>query len=106
MKERPILMSAPMVKAILEGRKSQTRRFVKPQPLSISWFAHQNEWCAQVADQEYKLQPCPYGQPGDQLWVKESHWHVDAPGFGDRPCVLYDDEFDLYQDESWRLLKD
>ncbi len=75
MKERPILFSAPMVRAILEGRKTQTRRVVKqylPSPramagtkpvpddlvLRSSGFAHRNT--------------CPYGQPGDRLWVREA----------------------------------
>jgi len=56
MKERPILFSGPMVRAILEGRKTQTRRIVKPQPVETEW--------RRIA--------CPYGQPGDRLWVKET----------------------------------
>jgi len=75
MKERPILFSAPMVRAILDGSKTQTRRAVKriintdlgdcikdvdglPSRLD---FAPQNWEC------------CPYGQPGDRLWVRETH---------------------------------
>ena len=54
MKERPILFSAPMVMAILAGTKTQTRRVIKPQP-SVA-------------------QNCPYGTPGDHLWVKETFW--------------------------------
>ena len=79
MKERPILFSGAMVRAILEGRKSQTRRVVKPQPAG--------EWAAPGKT------TCPYGQPGDRLWVKESFWGCDLPGYGDQPCVVYDDEW-------------
>lgn len=48
LKERPILMSAPMVRAILEGRKTQTRRVAKI------------------------TSRCPHGVPGDRLWVRET----------------------------------
>ena len=65
-KERPILFSAPMVRAILEGRKTVTRRPVKGAGLNF------------LADftPEYVAMPensfCPYGKPGDQLWVRET----------------------------------
>ena len=59
MKSRPILFSGPMVRAILEGRKSQTRRPLKPQPI-----------CGD--DPNWIRPPCPYGEPGDRLWVRES----------------------------------
>ena len=80
-KERPILFSGPMVQALLDGRKTQTRRMVKPQPLEMSWFEHQQGFCARVregtGDAEhpaYVMAPCPYGMPGDRLWVRETHY--------------------------------
>jgi len=63
MKSRPILFSAPMVRAILEGRKTQTRRLYKSR-LSDAVNAPNGPL--------YAL-PSPYGSPGDQLWVKETH---------------------------------
>lgn len=79
-KERPILFSGEMVRAILEGRKTQTRRVVKPQPVSPgdgayfdaynggpqwNWWAPDNkQYLAQIIN-------CPYGKPGDRLWVRE-----------------------------------
>lgn len=71
MKERPILFSAPMVRAILEGRKSQTRRVVKDTGLyAIDASIHGEE----VARRELAALAtrCPYGQSGDQLWVREA----------------------------------
>lgn len=70
MKEIPILFSGPMVKAILEGRKTQTRRVVKP-----SWIAAADaagESWGPEGDQNYWAGVCPYGQPGDRLWVRET----------------------------------
>lgn len=92
MKERPILFSGPMVRAILAGTKTQTRRAMKPQPtdefrvLAVEWYSPEYE------DRHGELQPgedifgvygdeegykCPYGAPGDRLWVRET-WR--APG--------------------------
>lgn len=68
MKERPILFSAPMVQAILEGRKTQTRRVVKGRPLQ--WLTEHFFKPEFVACAENHL--CPYGHIGDRLWVRES----------------------------------
>jgi len=70
MKERPILFSGPMVRAILEGRKTQTRRIVKPQPLRDRGVMAFN-------DGEHPQMRCPYGKPGDRLWVRET-WCPDV----------------------------
>lgn len=75
MKERQILFSAPMVRAILEGRKTQTRRAVKMKPWhSIEERDDGQQWPWMYdgdRDADYWL-PCPYGQPGDRLWVRET----------------------------------
>lgn len=73
MKEKPILFSGPMVRAILNGTKSQTRRVIKPQP--------PNDVAAVFGGFSYGKplheRPCPYGLPGDRLWVRES-WRIGA----------------------------
>lgn len=71
MKERPILFSAPMVRA-LAGTKTQTRRLVKPQPQ----FRNDHH----ATDLRALLKHCPYGQPGDRLWVREAHSIGPGPG--------------------------
>lgn len=68
MKERPILFSALMVRAILDGRKTVTRRVVKFNIAGrIGPLAHQ--W---HVDNPGAVTVCPYGQPGDRLWVRET----------------------------------
>ena len=67
MRERPILFSAPMVRAILEGRKTQTRRVARTPPHPV----HGHRLAAAT---------CPYGQPGDRLWVRET-WGPCDGGF-------------------------
>ena len=86
MKERPILFSAPMVCAILEGRKTQTRRVVKPQPNRGSELTRMQDGYADgfiravfAQDDEpnaYGIK-CPFGQHGDRLWVRET-WCVGS----------------------------
>jgi hypothetical protein len=63
MKDHPILFSAPMVRALLDGTKTQTRRVVKR--LEVRDGMPEPEW-------ESLLKCCPYGQTGEQLWVRES----------------------------------
>lgn len=96
MREIPILFSTPMVQAILEGRKTQTRRVIKPQPQIVSDY----EWHwggtrpkakrAGGAISSYGVDAvehgsssmvfqCPYGKLGDLLWVRET-WGY-SPGF-------------------------
>lgn len=76
MKEKPIIFSAPMVRAILEGRKTQTRRIVWSKRTDYAEIT-ENEagelwpW-RETEDGEDFWYPCPYGQPGNRIWVKES----------------------------------
>ena len=72
-KERPILFSAPMVRAILEDRKTVTRRPVKG--IALEWLSPEGFTPEYTADPRNGL--CPYGQPGDRLWVREA-WQADA----------------------------
>ncbi len=130
MKERPILFSSPMVKAILAGTKTQTRRVMKPQPQLGEYSATGHEGCPWWAWTIYPddnrreraffwkdgAEPglsgeCPYGQPGDQLWVRETFKQVASGqiknGYGevryswaykansetrwaDRPTIIHD----------------
>jgi hypothetical protein len=109
-KERPILFNAEMVRAILDGRKSQTRRVVKPQPsfpfgvkqivlVDDPW--HNDAFVGTPAEgmmgdgpreKQFHCEDyagnlvarfdatCPYGQPGDRLWVKETWQHLHNDG--------------------------
>jgi len=87
MTERPIIFSAPMVRAILAGRKTQTRRIVKWQrneDLNLSFSSLEpeniggNRWTLSSRDgmgcwNVRAHAHCPFGVPGDRLWVREAH---------------------------------
>ena len=80
-KERPILFSAPMVRAILAGTKTQTRRVVKPQPRRVDCgvpFGDAPAWAR--AEPGSMVMRCPYGQPGDRLWARETWARDDEDG--------------------------
>lgn len=96
MKERPINLSAEEVRAILEGRKTQIRRVIVPQPpsdaIDVFFWWHDQYPKDQCADDGiYYLSPdglvfhqkLRYGVPGERLWVRETH------GF------VYPEEFDV-----------
>ena len=86
MKERPILFSAPMVRAILGGAKTMTRRVVKPQPDWVNENAGcgiatgggimpspRNDWLHWRGSRLLRPDPrCRYGLPGDRRWVRET----------------------------------
>ena len=83
-KERPILFNGEMVQAILKGRKSQTRRVIKPQPIGeFSKPAYLHHCKEDMWEWRYVSKPqtclgkrggikCPYGKVGDKLWVRET----------------------------------
>ena len=93
MKERPILFNSEMVKAILDGKKTQTRQVIKPQPDSnidgfmncgtSGWNPYRTKKNGEV---EYlnEYQHCPLGKLGDRLWVWEKHClpHQGGCAFG------------------------
>jgi len=104
MKDHPIIFSTEMVRAILEGRKTMTRRPIKPQPIQKrnGWFDWGYKygapkksspkscfWHAETWRKEGKTAPideyCPYGGPGDRLWVRETWMAMvdgDEPNYG------------------------
>jgi hypothetical protein len=113
MTERPIIFNAEMVRAILAGNKTMTRRPIQHVIMKsverIIPSAAKNKWIGQgnlISDPsgflngtpiklyggiQYNIH-CPY-VVGDELWVRESFWGCDLPGYGDIPCVVYDDEW-------------
>lgn len=129
MKERPILFSAPMVRALLDGTKTQTRRVVKwrdlasglnlgfsglsAQQMPAGWVLESpsrtsSEWrCAPT--------PCPYGQPGDRLWVRETHapqadcwgsWERWLRGAGgEAPILHYGADFKPFQNDNGFVIR-
>lgn len=87
MKDRPILFSGPMVRAILDGRKTQTRRVVK----FPKWMADSDGGQAPEIPKQFdgyvdmipvtkehvcSFCSCPYGKPCDRLWVRETFWQT------------------------------
>lgn len=114
MKARPMLFAGPMVRAQLEGRKTMTRRAIKGVPSHMhcgrdimDWDLsgiHQEEYLndhgleasdrwyldaqTEVGDHSREVIRCPYGQPGDLLWLRET-WAEGWTYAGERPAVFY-----------------
>lgn len=87
MRERPIIFSGPMVRAILDGRKTQTRR-VMPSMVTLGRVEYpgrrdrngysQVNWLDTPEGVAAAVRECPYGAPGDRLWVRENGWERPA----------------------------
>lgn len=86
MKERPILFNSEMVRAVLDGRKTQTRRVTKFTPetplrepfCSADDDMHWTDWFPSRTDgtDHRRGYRCPFGVVGDRLWVRETHAYV------------------------------
>jgi len=96
-KERPILFSAPMVRAILDGRKTVTRRPVKVQPhtdasgnFCVGRSNYGQDGYGKPVTKRFINDCCPYGKPGDRLWVRET-WYCDHSEVLSGPYLKPDD---------------
>jgi hypothetical protein len=117
MKERPIMFSGAMVRSIIDGRKTQTRRVMRIQPTVVRHWANVEtngvRWTWPNGDEAtYADRPdviasyterdfwkhCPYGQPGDRLWVRETWGKLDMGS----ACHRADDESATPADGRWR----
>lgn len=106
MKERPVIFNSEMVRAILDGRKTQTRRVMKVQPKPSEtrpgdfWFSskklesmvHVSDFTpgnSPIADCHLFFQEhcCPFGQVGDRLWVRET-WGVISHAFDESDRII------------------
>lgn len=127
--ERPIIFKDDMVRAILEGLKIQTRRIMKPQPVIgddgwFRWDGHKpNSKYGAYASNQVDLKSisifvgvsCPYGRPGDRLWVREAHAFVPQTAYrcstgiyqqinpsDDYEACVYRENFDRSRSFPWR----
>lgn len=103
MKEKSLTFNSPMVRAILEGRKTQTRiivdrlskhgritEFQRSDTLGYDWTFRNKKLLRNDFTNDDFLELCPYGQPGDRLWVREKFKTAhDEDNLGD--CIEYAD---------------
>lgn len=110
-KERPILMSSPMVRAILDGRKTQTRRVCKPLvgATGVQDVYHRPDGqfiglhLPRGAGVGVTLPfHCPYGCIGERLWVRESFCLATGPGGPDDVLVLYKANPEDHVFDKWK----
>lgn len=79
-RERPILFSGEMVRKLLSGAKTQTRRVVKLSDPSQTYATFDDDNWPLTADEcgEWHRDSCPYGTVGDRLWVRETWCPLNA----------------------------
>ena len=108
--EKSIVVADWEARAFVEGRKTQIRRLVKPQPYldCVGIVTHGKEWLQRIPDGDGKVfhlanvterLKCPFGQPGDRLWVKERWWPLyQEEG---QQGVLYEADRALIMPKFW-----
>lgn len=105
MKERPILFNAEMVRAVLAGRKTQTRRVIKPQPTHFNYYkapadggtVHQSP-----RTQHGREINCPYGRPGCELWVRETWRKPEYQEYDEAVICEYKATHDQADELKWK----
>ena len=113
-RERPVIFSGLMVKAVLSGRKTQTRRVVRPQPperspnartpvreVVPSCLINRGDTfdCRYDGDNPIAIR-CPYGAPGDRLWVRETFiTGYETDDYGD--LIMADDDGEELPEKVW-----
>ncbi len=117
MNERPILFSGPMVRAILEGRKTQTRRIVKPQPSGE--FIGPQLYNPSITNRRGDMRPgperfgifdtcgewsipCPFGFVGDRLWVRETWAPMSTFDPSPETGAIYRADKETNQEGIWK----
>lgn len=100
-KERPILFNGPMVRATLSGQKTVTRRAIKIQPhidasgnFCVGSSNYGQDLCGKPVTKHFINSYCPYGKPGDRLWVRETFAYADKSG-----------THDAAPDDHWRPVR-
>ena len=95
MKERPILFSGPMVREVLAGRKTQTRRLVRDSAGPFTGNEAPGWW---------NMLACPYGRPGTRLWVRET-WRTGVELDHMSPAAIADRCISAGYAKPWAPLK-
>ncbi|WP_444938698.1 hypothetical protein [Microbulbifer sp. JMSA002] len=119
MKERPILCNEDMVRAILDGRKTQVRKLIKPQPFNGASDEEAIKQIGglpprpslhQVINQAWRSGcadiPCPLGKPGDRLWVRETWKSSISHSFAMDTCDCEDVQVEYLADGSFKFFRD
>lgn len=105
MEERPILFNGEMVRAILGGRKTMTRRVATKIKVPKAWTMQNgidSFWSINPCWRETPGELCPYGQPGDRLWVRETF--CDRNNNGEQIKPLYRADGQEYEDgDGWHF---
>lgn len=86
-----------MVRALLDGSKTQTRRIVKPQPVM-----YEPGMDVGLSDYTADMLVCPYGRFGDRLWVRETHRAI----WGQSPGYLIGVDYKADPQEKWERMRD
>lgn len=102
MKVTPVLFSGPMIRALISGGKTQTRRVVKPQPSAQPLVVRVNGKLSAMWREGFgnQVTPCPYGQPGDLLVPA-----LAIPGLDDRYCADICGNIWSSAKGEWRCMK-
>ena len=105
MTDRPIIFSGPMVRALLDGRKTQTRRAIKDQPGGSGWFCDPDRDHGWVFVPSEGLPRIPIGQTyavGDRLWVREA-WRTGLAYDDLKPSDLGGEEYVFFEADGTRV---